>query len=848
MSATRADKADVAPAETLIARMPATAPQEFDIVLKPISRPELGEICIEDGLFAIGRAEPPFASYKPEIVAGLSRRHARIFCAQGAVYVADLDSKNGTAVNGVDVRERPASLRHGDEVRFGQELSYRVQLEARATPPGHVAKLVSLTLTPKRSDLGLQPIVLTHFPFLIGKSDDTFSRYQDRYPHQVNYISRRHAHIFVKGATPFIEDLGSTNGTYVSGKQLDEHAVPLEDGDLIALGGVHFVYKVSLKKVLEVDATVTKPSSAAPSAPVDSSDPEKTTFVVSAASFLDIFCVDQAPQQADEVNREGLKPSDDAKQEPEKGRQRGKERGKFGILLSELTEAFVGSERASMRRALWWGTSLVAVLGIFALVLYLSGASEREVRDLFARGEYANAATAANQYLERHPDNAEIKALGTEALLKGYVAKWLTVLKAGDFDRASAALAGMKRLSSHNADARSLVSQLEWIGDLEQFVLGRGGIDAPIRIYVDEGKIRSLLKQWNEDTQGRQRAFATISSYVAEFRDAYAEALSHLRKLQNDDSVYLAAIERLQTTISTELDRDTPEALEGVLEAYSEKYPRLGGLDGVGQDLRQYIEVESEVRARRLGRLVALLAKARFSTPPFQAKFRALASSDRLPPADIVERYGVVAEAWRQGDAKQAFADLQRMSTGPWAGAAARELQHKRTIVEQYAGLEKARGGSGYEERLLALYGSLDPDEDAYFMQAVEADVGLYKDGALARAQESLNRAESLWRQYRENGAIEGRQRLQAEISSAFRTQTQLLSEANDAAQRGMRIYRQLKLAHPARWTKVQEEIRAEAELQRKSLLDLRNVLEPGLLKAKLALLGGRNNDERKSP
>jgi hypothetical protein len=54
-----------------------------------------------------------------------------------------------------------------------------------------------------------------------------------------------------------------------------------------------------------------------------------------------------------------------------------------------------------------------------------------------------------------------------------------------------------------------------------------------------------------------------------------------------------------------------------------------------------------------------------------------------------------------------------------------------------------------------------------------------------------------------------------------------------------MRIYAQLKVTRPSRWRKVQEEIKAELERQRSSLLDLRHVLEPAPLKAKLALLGG---------
>jgi hypothetical protein len=60
-------------------------------------------------------------------------------------------------------------------------------------------------------------------------------------------------------------------------------------------------------------------------------------------------------------------------------------------------------------------------------------------------------------------------------------------------------------------------------------------------------------------------------------------------------------------------------------------------------------------------------------------------------------------------------------------------------------------------------------------------------------------------------------------------------------------MYTQFKAAPPARLGKVQEEIAAEAELQRRALLELRYVLDPELLKAKLTLLGGRNDGERRS-
>ncbi len=59
-----------------------------------------------------------------------------------------------------------------------------------------------------------------------------------------------------------------------------------------------------------------------------------------------------------------------------------------------------------------------------------------------------------------------------------------------------------------------------------------------------------------------------------------------------------------------------------------------------------------------------------------------------------------------------------------------------------------------------------------------------------------------------------------------------------------MRIYAQLKAEDSAQWGKVQEEIDAEIELQRRSLNELRMVLEPGLLKTKLQLIKGSGSEQ----
>ena len=169
----------------------APSVRHLDVVLKPLSRSELGEIRIDDAVFAIGRTEQPFASYGSDILDVLSRRHARIFREGAFIYLADLESRNGTTLNRVRVGQTPCQLRDGDEICFGGELSYRVQITPRTRPE---ASSLTLTLTPESGESGLDTITITKFPFLVSKTDATFSNYKSQGDHsqELSYLSRRH--------------------------------------------------------------------------------------------------------------------------------------------------------------------------------------------------------------------------------------------------------------------------------------------------------------------------------------------------------------------------------------------------------------------------------------------------------------------------------------------------------------------------------------------------------------------------------------------------------------------------------------------------------------------------------
>ena len=54
-------------------------------------------------------------------------------------------------------------------------------------------------------------------------------------------VSKNHTHIFYEDGLFFIEDLNSSNGTYLNGEQIDE-IIELRDGDRVGVGFVQFLF------------------------------------------------------------------------------------------------------------------------------------------------------------------------------------------------------------------------------------------------------------------------------------------------------------------------------------------------------------------------------------------------------------------------------------------------------------------------------------------------------------------------------------------------------------------------------------------------------------------------------
>ncbi len=166
--------------------------------------------------------------------AQVSRAHARLECGAAGCTINDLGSTNGMTVNGQRVER--ALLAPGDVIGVGHSTLRlevdKLELEADTIP---IESEADLDATLAQATV---PIVLanTHVPRLVIHTaektwevsllHETFSIGR----HESNdlaldqgHASRRHARIERTGNEFRIRDLGSTNGTWLGPRRIDEH-------------------------------------------------------------------------------------------------------------------------------------------------------------------------------------------------------------------------------------------------------------------------------------------------------------------------------------------------------------------------------------------------------------------------------------------------------------------------------------------------------------------------------------------------------------------------------------------------------------------------------------------------
>ena len=177
------------------------------------------------GVIRVGRNPEFELNFDPEQDLAVSWKHARIEHDRGKWFIEDTNSRNGTLVNGE--RQTRTALRDGDVIRLGTiGPEVRVHL---LSPEDASDRTLIWSDVGERAEEKLREVptvALEGAGVLVGRDP----RCDIVLDHPA--VSRRHAVITHVEGMYFVEDLDSTNGTFLNGERVAERR-EIRDGDRI---------------------------------------------------------------------------------------------------------------------------------------------------------------------------------------------------------------------------------------------------------------------------------------------------------------------------------------------------------------------------------------------------------------------------------------------------------------------------------------------------------------------------------------------------------------------------------------------------------------------------------------
>ena len=256
----------------------------------------------------------------------ISRRNTEILSGPDRrPLIRDMGSVNGTQVNGQPISQtQPVPLRQGDHVRVGlTELIFTGLITPPISGPGPspIPSAASPTVTGNQTtstsitgSLAAQSVVRPatlpgqYFVYLVMREGQ---RYQlDGEEISVgrgqandividsNSISRQHARLQKTSNGVYVQDLGSTNKTFVNNVQADS-PVLLRDGDLVRFGEVEADFKLEPQRLTQMNRLLSRQPfpgfQSDPAVQITQPDlsSDELTFTDSSQTFVGLTSSDQ---------------------------------------------------------------------------------------------------------------------------------------------------------------------------------------------------------------------------------------------------------------------------------------------------------------------------------------------------------------------------------------------------------------------------------------------------------------------------------------------------------------------------------------------------------------------------
>lgn len=157
----------------------------------------------------------------------ISRHHARICPDNGGYSIEDLGSRNGTHLRGRQIPPNvPVPMQNGDIIRIGDIYGNSVSLTYLESK--NVTDAISTAFNVDMAMISSLPVAT------IGRDP------QSSIPLNSPIVSWKHAQFVRTPSGHTLEDMASTNGTFVNGKRIK--SVSLKMGDAIQIGPFKMVY------------------------------------------------------------------------------------------------------------------------------------------------------------------------------------------------------------------------------------------------------------------------------------------------------------------------------------------------------------------------------------------------------------------------------------------------------------------------------------------------------------------------------------------------------------------------------------------------------------------------------
>ncbi|HKJ37572.1 MAG TPA: FHA domain-containing protein, partial [Anaerolineales bacterium] len=193
-------------------------------------------VSLVDEITRVGRGKVGNKVAVPDVFQSVSRQHLEIRREKEGYRLVDLGSRNGTLVNGIDIKD--TYLKDGDEITIGQnEEGQQIKIVFQMGSEGLLNELASIdeavTLPPSSGLDSEAPEGVPYFKirwqngstnyYPIEKDRIIIGRGVEadlRVPENLRFVSGQHAEVQKEATGYFIRDLNSTNGTLVNNQSL----------------------------------------------------------------------------------------------------------------------------------------------------------------------------------------------------------------------------------------------------------------------------------------------------------------------------------------------------------------------------------------------------------------------------------------------------------------------------------------------------------------------------------------------------------------------------------------------------------------------------------------------------